>query len=247
MKDSEKIIRINQIVKDYFNNPNHPRKVVAKELMGLFLADGIFSSNSNDGLPLRKIFRDLDKKNMLSMMPYLVAERKPKNINWFFQDNASAHIISKIESSKIQSSQPAGDHGRVNSDEYYVIDLCDEVLGQKAVHQYTFDFLRGDSGRKLNVDAYYKDLNLVIEYCERQHTEAVAFFDHNERLTVSGVTRGEQRKIYDQRRRELLPQHGIKLIEIHYTDFGSSKKLKRNPEHDKEVIKQILKEHNLLI
>ena len=68
MKDSEKIIRINQIVKDYFNNPNHPRKVVAKELMGLFLADGIFSSNSNDGLPLRKIFRDLDKKNMLSMI-----------------------------------------------------------------------------------------------------------------------------------------------------------------------------------
>ena len=44
----------------------------------------------------------------------------------------------------------------------------------------------------------------MIEYCERQHTEAVAFFDHNERLTVSGVTRGEQRKIYDQRRRDLL-------------------------------------------
>lgn len=246
MNDSEKIRCINQIVKDYFNNPNHPRKVVAKELMGLFLDSGIFSSNHRDGLPLRKLFRKLDDNNMLSMIPHLVAERKDTNINWYFQDNASARFISKIESSKIQTSQTAAAHGRANSDEYYVIGLCDEVLGQKAVHQYTFDFLRGDSGRKLNVDAYYKDLNLVIEYCERQHTEAVAFFDHNERLTVSGVTRGEQRKIYDQRRRELLPQHGIKLIEIHYTDFGSSKKLKRNPEHDKEVIKQILKKHNII-
>lgn len=53
MNDSEKITRINQIVKNYFDNPNHPRKVVAKELMGLFLADGIFSSNHRDGLPLR--------------------------------------------------------------------------------------------------------------------------------------------------------------------------------------------------
>ena len=57
------------------------------------------------------------------MMPYLVAERNPKNINWFFQDNASARIISKIESSKKTTSQPAGDHGRANSDEYYVIGL----------------------------------------------------------------------------------------------------------------------------
>ena len=246
MNDSEKITRINQIVKNYFDNPNHPRKVVAKELMGLFLADGIFSSNHRDGLPLRKLFRKLDDNNMLSLIPYLVAERKASNTNWYFQDNASARTISKIESSKEPTSKPAADNGRANSDEYYVINLCDEVLGKKAEHQYTFDFLRGDSGRKLNVDAYYKDLNLVIEYCESQHTEANAFFDHNDRLTVSGVTRGEQRKIYDQRRRELLPQHGIKLIEIHYTDFGSSKKLKRNPEHDKEVIKQILEEHNIL-
>ena len=38
------------------------------------------------------------------------------------------------------------------------------------------------------------------------------FFD--KRQTVSGVGRGEQRKIYDQRRRDVLPVNGIKLIEI---------------------------------
>ena len=63
--------------------------------------------------------------------------------------------------------------GRNDSDEYYVIDLCDEVLGRKAERQKRFDFLKGDKGHTLPVDAFYKDLNLVIEYYERQHTEEV--------------------------------------------------------------------------
>lgn len=54
--------------------------------------------------------------------------------------------------------------GRKNSDEYYVIDLCDEVLGKQAIRQCTFDFLRGDTGRKLPVDAFYEELNLHNEF-----------------------------------------------------------------------------------
>lgn len=129
--------------------------------------------------------------------------------------------------------------GRDNSDEAYVIDLCDEVLGQKAKRQYRFDFLRGDSGTKLPVDAYYPELNLVVEYYERQHTESVKLFD--QRQTVSGVSREEQRKIYDLRRAEVLPKHGIKLVIISYSDFGSSKKINRDRNHDLEVVRNILK------
>ena len=132
-----------------------------------------------------------------------------------------------------------GSNSRINSDEYYVIGLCNEVLGRVAKQQHRFDFLRGDTGRKLPVDAYYEDLNLVIEYCEIQHTEPVAFFDN--KPTASGVPRGKQRKKYDARRREILPKHGIKVINIHYSDFGTSKKLKRNYEKDKKVVANILK------
>ena len=32
------------------------------------------------------------------------------------------------------------------SEETYVIDLCDEVLGTVALRQHRFDFLRGDAG-----------------------------------------------------------------------------------------------------
>lgn len=126
---------------------------------------------------------------------------------------------------------------RTNSDEHYVIDLCDEVLNQKALRQHRFDFLRGDSGTKLPVDAFYPQLKLVIEYREKQHTEAVAFFDKKQ--TVSGVVRGEQRKLYDQRRREVLPKKDIKLIEFDYSDFEHTrgKELLRNKESDLKVIK----------
>ena len=129
--------------------------------------------------------------------------------------------------------------GRAASDESYVIDLCDEVLKMKASRQHKFDFLVGDTGRKLPVDEYYESLNLVIEYYERQHTEAVSLFDN--KPTVSGVSRGEQRKIYDQRRAEILPKHGIKLIIISYRDFGTSKKLQRNRNNDILVVKTLLK------
>ena len=106
---------------------------------------------------------------------------------------------------------------RSDSDEYYVIGLCNEALGEVGEQQYKFPFLVGDSGRALPVDVYYRKLNLVIEYYERQHTEEVKFF--NRRMTVSGVSRGEQRMIYDERRRTELPKHGIKLVIISYSDF----------------------------
>ena len=129
---------------------------------------------------------------------------------------------------------------RKNSDESYVIDLCDESLGITAKRQHRFDFLRGDSGTCLPVDAYYPSLNLVVEYHERQHSESVPLFD--KRMTVSGVTRGEQRRLYDLRREQVLPEHGIKLVVISYKDFGSSKTLKRDKANDIRIVKNILAE-----
>ncbi len=125
-------------------------------------------------------------------------------------------------------------------DEDYVLDLCDHVLGRKALRQHRFGFLVGDSGRPLPVDAYYPELRLVIEYREIQHTASVRLFDRRD--TVSGVPRGEQRRQYDQRRREELPGRGLTLVEISYSDLahGSSKRLKRDRLHDEAVLRKLL-------
>ena len=127
-------------------------------------------------------------------------------------------------------------------DANYVLDLCDSLLSQISIREHRFPFLVGDTGRMLPVDAYYPKLKLVVEYHERQHTEAVDFFDKPDKLTVSGVPRGEQRKKYDQRRRDVLPKHGLVLVELSVTDFpcDSQEWLRRAPEIICSVLKASL-------
>jgi hypothetical protein len=135
-----------------------------------------------------------------------------------------------------------------NRDEAYIIDICDKVLRLVATRQHRFDFLRGDPsragtrGRRLPVDAFYPEINLAIEYRERQHSESIPFFDKPGRLTCSGCGRGEQRARYDARRRDALPQHGITLIEIDCSMFqrDGRKRLLRHEEEDAVVIRQHL-------
>lgn len=134
---------------------------------------------------------------------------------------------------------------RATSDEAYVLDLCDEVLGERASRQHRFPWLLGDPGRhgtqvSLPVDAFYPRHGLVVEYRERQHDEAVAFFDRRE--TVSGVGRGEQRRIYDLRREEEIPNHGLRLLVIRpaQLDADGRGRLRRTREHDLSVLSALL-------
>lgn len=147
--------------------------------------------------------------------------------------------------SRNTSPAPRGRSVRADSDEHYIVDLCDRALGSTASRGHRFPFLLGDpdrngTRRSLPVDAFYPAHQLVIEYCERQHSETVPFFDR--RATVSGISRGEQRRLYDQRRRDMLPQHGLMLIEFHYSDFNHSaaKRLLRDTA-DAEIILSRLK------
>lgn len=122
-------------------------------------------------------------------------------------------------------------------DETYVLNLCDRLLRRVGRRQHRFDFLCGDTGTKLPCDAFYPTLNLVIEYRERQHFEPVAFFD--KRSTVSGCSRGEQRKRYDRRRRVVLRRHGIRLVELTCTDFecDGRRRLRRLTKLDRAVLR----------
>ena len=237
MEMQERVKAINNVLRDYFANKTNPRQVPALELMGLFIDKGIFKKDHRNGLPIRNVLRKLNNEGRLHDIPYAHGDLKQKNIYWTFVD-ANADMDGNTLLSKGASVGKRGS-SRIDSDEYYVIGLCNEVLKMEALQQYCFEFLLGDTGRKLPVDAYYEGLNLVIEYYESQHTESTPFFDNKK--TVSGVPRGEQRRLYDERRRTELPKHGIKVIILRYSDFGTTKRLKRdNREHDIEVVRKKL-------
>lgn len=238
MNKQERIERINKVLKDYFTNNPGASVVPAKDFMPLFIEAGIFHKNERNGLPIRKLLRELDDSNELSLIPFVIKQQKAVNRNWFF----SASDYTSVGHHDISGNKPTTQrsNSRTNSDEYYVIGLCNEVLGIEAIHQATFEFLKDDTGAALKVDAYYEPLNLVVEYMEIQHFKKGMF--GNKYCPASGMHRDEQRAMYDQRRRDVLPAHGIKLVEIKYSDFrhDSKHKLLRNRKEDIEVIKRLL-------
>lgn len=85
MKTNERILRINSVLRDYFAKHPQSGMILAKEFMPLFIKNGIFNKDNREGLPIRKVLRDLDTENSLDKIPYVHTERKPKTINWYFQ------------------------------------------------------------------------------------------------------------------------------------------------------------------
>ncbi|HEX8016609.1 MAG TPA: hypothetical protein VF465_15375 [Flavobacterium sp.] len=240
-----KINQINKVITDYFELNTSVKIIPSKDMMPYFILAGIFSKDNKNGLPIRSVLRRLDEKNQLHQIPFVYVERKEVNSTWFFQRNASFVPVTNEVEVKLKAL-PKG-AGRKNSDEHYILDLCDAVLGKTGLRQHRFDFLLGDPNAlgkcsKLPVDIYYPDFNLVIEYKEQQHTKPNKHFDKPDLFTISGVNRGEQRKIYDQRRLEILPKHGIQIIEISYSDFKYDRKDKIvRSEADLVTIKKLLK------
>lgn len=253
MKD--RIVKIRNTVEDFFNKNPKLDIIPAKDLMPEFVKAGIYTKYHRKGLPIRKDLRELDKSGELNRIPHVLPIRKNKNTNWYFIRKTAdrAKLEQELSESQKKSSVTEKKHKSgesKKSDEDYILDLCDEVLGMKGSRQHRFDFLRGDlhsdgkSRTRLPCDIYYPELNLVIEYNERQHTEGVDHFDKPGKLTVSGVHRGEQRKRYDRRRRKVLPEHGIRVIDFHYYDFEhtSSKRLIRNKTRDILAVRERLGE-----
>ena len=82
---------------------------------------------------------------------------------------------------------------------------------------------------------------------ESQHYVPTPHFDKPDVMTVSGVHRGLQRRLYDERKAELIPQHGLTLIALPITAFEvRGKKIKRNTERDLEVVRSVLSRAELL-
>ena len=136
---------------------------------------------------------------------------------------------------------------RSESDEVYLLDLVAEVLAEPDYRrQHRFPTLLGDPGRDgrrrpLPVDGYFPRHRLVVEYWEKQHSAPVPIMDEGE--TVSGVSRGHQRRLYDQRRRAWTQAHGLQLVILDYRGFDSDRqgRLRRNRARDRQIVAEALR------
>ncbi|MGX1546964.1 hypothetical protein [Streptomyces adustus] len=82
----------------------------------------------------------------------------------------------------------------------------------------------------------------MVEYRELQHDEPIPHFDKPNKLTVSGVHRGEQRALYDARREAEIPAHELRLVVIRPADLDADGRgrLRRNRQADLTVLQKIL-------
>jgi len=243
---TDTIAQINEVITEYFKTHSEDY-IPLKDIMPSCINAGIFTKDIKKGLPFRKILRKLDEENTLDKIPFVHAERKEKGIYWYLVRNGSKY--SPIEETITTSKKQLAISKRANSDEHYILNLCDELLNDSASRQHRFPFLLGDfhkdkiSRTKLPVDGFYQTINLVIEY-RVKHLEEVANLDKTEVKTVSGVSRGEQTKIYNQRKRDVLERKNINLIEINYYafEYDSEMNIVRNKEKDIEIVKDLIKD-----
>lgn len=136
---------------------------------------------------------------------------------------------------------------RSESDEVYLLDLVAEILAEPDYRrQHRFPTLLGDPGRDgrrrpLPVDGYFPRHRLVVEYWERQHSAPVPIMDEGE--TVSGVSRGHQRRLYDQRRAAWVKANGLRLVILDYRGFETDGRgrLRRDPVRDRRIVAEALR------
>jgi len=233
--NDENIVKINEVIAQYFKDNTTVDWIPAKSIMSELIKAGVFNKDEKKGLPIRKVFRKLDKEEQLDKIPAVHAERRSENVYWYLvrdgKEYAPAEVISPL------TKKEKGILNIENSDEFYLVNLCDELLKQKASRKHTFDTLvgklhkKGKTRTKLPLDAYYEGLKLVIEFFEKKETE-------------ESPEREAQRKFYDQRKKDALEKKEIRLIEINYAlfDCNEEDKLVRDKANDCRVLNDLLKD-----
>jgi hypothetical protein len=133
----------------------------------------------------------------------------------------------------------------------YVIDLLAEILAEEPEREARYGWALGDVSKKtgrqaqLPFDAVWESRRLIVEVDEDQHRHPVQFWDKPDRLTVSGVHRGEQRRIYDLRKRAAAREQGYRVVEIAWERRPPP--ARRNRDEDRRRLRELLSEAGVLV
>ena len=244
--DKDLIKEINTVASEFFEANKNEKWIAAKKLMPPLVSAGVFNKDVKNGQPLRKVLRELDKESALDQIPLLHAERSEETIYWYFVREGEQYVSADATGINTKKGQAKAElEGR---DESYVIGLCDQILDEVSTKQHTFSFLLGDFHKdgftrtKLPVNAFYSKSNLVILFADKQLNADFEASEKASKITSTGVTRSEQKQIYDQRKTDLIIKNEINLLHINSSMFacGPHKGLLRETEKDMVVLNKAL-------
>ena len=238
--------RINEAVDAYFESNPDTNWFAAKKLMPALVKNGVFYRDKKNGMPLRQVLRALDTKGELENIPRVHAERIGIDVYWYFVREGAAFISNHLSDAPNAKQKRALE--RSNSDEVYLMGLIDELLNETGSRKHTFDYLLGDlhkNGKtrtKLPIDLYYVNLKLALEIVEHPERKKDAIESKEEKLTVSGITRAEQRLKYFNRKKKVLTKKDKFFIEIPLENFevDDAMQLVRDKENDERVLRGLL-------
>jgi len=242
--DKQKLTQINTVVEAHFSTQKKEHIVAVKQLMPDFIRAGIFQKDEKNGLPIRKVLRDLDQANALDQIPLLHAERKNKNTYWYFVRKSESYISEAPNDTGLPKKKKAK-LKKTENDESYLINQIDDLLEEVSSRQHKFSFILGEYHKDgytrspLAVSAYYPDHNLVIELIK---PKALLDVDRPNNKTSSGITRGQLQPLYAERKKKGLIGKGVNFIEIEYAAFELNENgtLVRHTSNDLEKLKGML-------
>jgi hypothetical protein len=81
--ENPKIIRMGYVIQEFLKKMNLI-DAKPKDLMPVLIEKGFFIKDNREGRPLRDILRELDENNTLYFLPQVSADRKDKNVYWYF-------------------------------------------------------------------------------------------------------------------------------------------------------------------
>jgi len=238
--NDESISKVNETITSYFNAHPTVDWIPVKKIMPALIEAGIFTKDEKNGLPMRKVLRRLDDQSALAKIPSVHAERKAEAVYWYFVKEGKTFTSQEDGNTITKKEQKAIDYK--NSDQYYLISLCDELVGQEASREHTFDTLvgnlhkRGKGRTKLPLDAYYEDLKLVIELRRDR--------DPSEELDINEQERVDQVTYYNELKKKAVLKKELRLMEIKYASFDTDAHgaLLKNKEQDVTVLSGYLKD-----
>jgi hypothetical protein len=112
----------------------------------------------------------------------------------------------------------------VSAIENYAIDHVVAILGEQPdARNKRYDWARGDAGTRLPFDAVWESRRLIVEVDGGSTAGLSHTSTRQMSLTVSGVHRGGQRRLYDDRKRTAAREQGYTVVVIPINGTAASR------------------------